>query len=185
MKLLLPKNNVANVLENRFSFSVKLAEQIKKIKVFPTIGNTYISLDEIPRYCDFRFDNIVKPHTFSNLLKHCYDEIVEIYLHEKLSFYSERETVELIDKDADEYANNEKITLIELFLKKFTSYSNNVLKYAPKILCDYNGNRITDDSKVFNNPEKNMPVPDWAKMKFINEEFEKRIKAAFSLSTGR
>jgi hypothetical protein len=102
LKLLLPKTNVNIVLENNFDFSRKLTELINELKIFPTIGNKYISLADNPKYSDLRFDNIVIANTFDKLLKHCDDEIVAKYLRDKISFYTEGETAELIDQNADE-----------------------------------------------------------------------------------
>jgi hypothetical protein len=182
MKLLLPKNNVDIVLENNFNFSRKLAELINELKIFPTIENKYISFADNPKYCDLRFDNIVIATTFDKLLKHCDDEIVVKYLRNRISFYTENETAELIDQNADEYTNKEKITIIELFIRKFEKYPNS-LTFVPKILCDYYGNRITDDSRIFNNPTKHFELPkqNWAKLKFISPEFEEKLASKFGI----
>jgi hypothetical protein len=184
LKLLLPKNNIDTVLENSFNFSEKLEVQIESLNIFPAIDNKYISINDKPKYCNLPFDKVVNKQTFSSLLKCCDDEVVREYLNKKLVFYNESETTKLIDQDADRYSNEEKISLLELFMQYFMPYSHSsVLKYAPKIMCDYDGNRITDDSRIFNNPTKHFELPNqnWAKLKFISPIFEDRLSVKFGL----
>jgi hypothetical protein len=184
LKLLLPKNNIDNVLENSFNFSEKLEAQIESLNIFPSIEDKYISINDKPKYCALSFDKVVNKQTFSSLLKCCDDEVVREYLNKKLDFYNESETTKLIDQDADKYSNDEKISLIELFMQRFMPYfHSSVLTYAPKIMCDYDGNRITDDSRIFNNPTKHFELPNqnWAKLKFINPIFEDRLSVKFGL----
>jgi hypothetical protein len=134
LKLLLPKNNVGFVLENNFNFSKMLKEQIQSINLFPTIEDKYISINDNPKYDTERFDEVVNKQTFFSLLKHCDDEVVVKYLYDKLSFYTESETANLIDINADEYSNDQKLLLIELFLQKFKPNISSTLTCAPKIL---------------------------------------------------
>lgn len=180
LKLLLPKNNISIVLDERFDFTKKLLSQIEKLSVFPTIEGKYISLIDFPKWSEYRFDRVVRSATFNKLLKYCDDDIVRSFLKTKLPFFDIKTTVELIDFDADFYSSEEKIELIKLFLKQFKYAS-----LAPKILIDNKGKRISDESKVFNNPDKFFNLPDWAEIRFINALFESGVKAEFGLQTGR
>ena len=184
LKLLLPKDSIDTVLENNFDFSEKLKAQREILSIFPTIEDKYISLNAEPRYCSLRFDKVVKKQTFNGLLKYCDDKLVENYLIDNFSFYTESETAKMIDQDADEYSTNEKLLLIELFMKNFKPYLySDELTCTPKILCDYDGNRITDDSRVFINPTKPFEPPkqNWAKLKFISPVFEEYLSVSFNL----
>lgn len=173
LKFLLPAQSL-HFLDKEYSFTAKLKDKIKNYKLFPTINGTYISIEDNPKYSEYRFDKYVSPTTFSNLIKYCDDATVSAYIRELgINFYYDRECVELINADADFYTQSgTNVELIKLYYKQYT-HSN----IAPKILVDSEGHRITeDDIAVFNNADNRFPLPTWSEMRFIDNKLEKALR---------
>ena len=172
LKFLLPAQPLY-FLDREYLFTDKLKEKIKHYKLFPTIREEYISIDDEPRYREERFDSVVSPRTFSKLLKHCDDATVSSYIKSLgIPFYDEATLTEMINADANEYtAKKQNVILIELFRQVFM-----FAKRAPKLLIDSDGNRVTEeDVTVYHNPEKYFALPRWCKMRFISSDMEKTL----------
>ena len=190
LNFLLPSESLGR-LDREYDFTSRLKEKIKEYKVFPTINNEYISINESPKYFDLcpkfslsRFDDILLPNTCSTLLKHADDELVVEFIKKKcgIEFYSDKEMVELINRDAQYYVDNglnaELITLYyETFICKKPS-----LQIAPKILTDSKGNLILDENvKIFINPtNEGFDLPEWSKTYFLNSKLEESLSNRLS-----
>ncbi len=182
LRFLLPSESLGQ-LDREYSFTSRLKEKIKEYKLFPTINEEYISINDSPKYSQRKFDEILLPSTCSTLLKRADDDYIVDYIDESgIKFYSDKELVELINQDAQYYVDNDlNAELIALYYETFIGtypYS----QIAPKLLTDSKGNIILDDNvKVFDNPTQRFDLPEWSKMYFLNPNLEtslsKRLRA--------
>lgn len=182
LKFLLPAQPIYS-LDTEYGFTKKLKDKIRNYKLFPTINETYISIEDDPKYSENRFDEYVSPTTFSNLIKHCDDPTVSDYIRElQMNFYHDEECVELINHDADFYTQNgTNVELIKLYNKQYT-----FSRIAPKILVDSDGHRITEDNiAVFNNADNRFSLPTWSEMRFIDNKLEKVLRDYWACSPRR
>lgn len=176
LKFLIPAHTLY-FLDREYDFGGKLKEKIRHYKLFPTIAGKYISVDDSPKYSNFRFDEIVSTQTFSTLLLHCEDETVLHYIGELgIGFYDEATMVAMLNKDADDYTEKKQnVSLILLFRRAFP-----YAKSAPKLLIDSNGNRVVEDEvTIYHNPDKHFELPAWCKMRFISLDMEKALCRAW------
>lgn len=182
LKFLLPAQPLY-FLDKEYDFTSKLKSKIKAYKLFPTISEKYISVNNFPYYSSENFASYVSKQTFNCLLKHCDDPIVSSYISELgIGFYSDSEFVELLNKDADEYvAHGVHDKLITLYFNAFP-----ISHIAPKLLVDSNGKRMVEDNlTIFNNDENRFDLPKWCEMRFINYELEKKLLSAFNCNSRR
>lgn len=169
LRFLLPSESLGQ-LDREYNFTSRLKEKIKEYRIFPTISEEYISISESPKYSRRRFDEILLPSTCRTLLKHAPDEYIVDYISESgIKFYSDKELVELINRDAQYYVDNDlNAELIALYYESYP-YS----QIAPKLLTDGKGNLVLDENvKIFDNPTQRFDLPEWSKMYFLNPELE-------------
>lgn len=169
LSFLLPSESLGQ-LDREYNFTSRLKEKIKEYKIFPTINEEYVSMSESPKYSRRRFDEVLLPTSCRTLLKHSDDDYIDDYISESgISFYSDKELVELINQDAQYYVDNAlNAKLIALFISAYP-YS----QVAPKLLTDSKGHLILDENvKIFDNPTQKFDLPKWSKMYFLNSELE-------------
>ena len=148
-------------------------EQIQTAAIFPTIQNKYISLSDEPLYSEQRFDKVLFPETFSNLLKYCDDEIIQNYIKydAKLNFYENSLFKDLLNKDIvnKRYSCGQKCTLIKLI-----NENHNISGTGITLLEDLQGNIISSEENVYVQPvakdKFEIPNWNWLKVKFLNEK---------------
>lgn len=148
-------------------------EQIQTAAIFPTIQNKYISLSDEPLYSEQRFDKVLFPETFSNLLKYCDDEIIQNYIKydAKLNFYENSLFKDLLNKDIvnKRYSCGQKCTLIKLI-----NENHNISGTGITLLEDLQGNIISSEGNVYVQPvakdKFEIPNWNWLKVKFLNEK---------------
>lgn len=184
LKCLIPSENLG-VLDDEYEFSDMLKDKIKSSKLFPTINNTYISMDDDPKYSEKRFDEVVNKIRFANLLKHCDNDYISNYMTKELhiSFYQASEMVNLLNIDAGDYINKKvNLELIKLFEEKYGHY----VGYAPNLLVDNNDKKVTNGVRVFTNPEvKIIEPPNWSNMIFLNKNLETELKRIWNCGSPR
>lgn len=173
LKLLLT-NTIDNSLM-RYGLEDFINEEIKSSSLFPTIKNTFISLQETPLYSDHKFDEILFPDSFSKLLKSCEDSIIHSYIVNiaKLKFYDDLTFKELLNQDISlkRYSCVQKCKLIQLINE------SSVSGIGITLLEDLNGNIISSEDNVYVQPsaKDKFEVPNWSwlKVKFLNEKMRK------------
>ncbi|MEE0946829.1 MAG: DUF3883 domain-containing protein [Acutalibacteraceae bacterium] len=176
LKFLIPADTLGQ-LDREYNFTNKLKEKIKEYKIFPTINEEYIGINDSPKYSDYRFDEVLLPNTFNTLLKHADDKFIVDYIKEiDINFYTDKEIVELINQDATEYVSRDvNAILISLYYKVYIcSYPSSSI--APTLLTDSKGELILDENvRVFDNPTQTFDLPEWSKMYFLNINLENRL----------
>ena len=173
LSFLLPSESLGQ-LDREYSFTSRLKEKIKEYKLFPTINEEYISINDSPKYSRHGFDKILLPSTCSTLLKRAHDDYIVDYIGESgIKFYSDEELVELINQDAQYYVDNSlNAELIALYYETFVC-TYPCSQIAPKLLTDSKGNLILDENvKVFDNPTQRFDLPGWSRMYFLNPDLE-------------
>ncbi len=182
LEFLLPSQQLY-FLDKQYDFTSKLKKKIKGCKLFPTIDDRYISLDELPRYSNKDFARYVSKKTFNSLLKPCKNDTILSYFKELgISFYSSEELVALLNVDADEYVNSGVHDKLIILYHETYSYVN----IAPKLLVDSNGKRIADENlTIFNNDENRFTLPEWSEMRFIDLNLEKKLLKSFNCDSRR
>ncbi len=184
LEFLIPGDKL-NFLDNEYSFTSKLKEKIKEAKIFPTINNNYISLQDNPKYTDNEWHSFIEKERFSNLLKPCLDENIKKYIKDSgIQFYDADEFVDLINVDADLYVSNgNSVKIIQLFHDEL-SFRN--CTKAPYLLVDDNNQRISyGEIKVFNIPDKSYSPPSWSKLRFINKDLQRKLMCYWKISNVR
>lgn len=171
LKLLLISSIDTSLKQYKLEKLIK--EQIQTAAIFPSIQNKYISLSDEPLYSEQRFDKVLFPETFSNLLKYCDDDIIQNYIKydAKLNFYENPLFKSLLNKDIQNkrYSCEQKCVLIKL-INATPSLSGEGIT----LLEDLQGNIISSDENVYVQPSAKdrfeIPKWDWLKVKFLNEK---------------
>ena len=172
LRFMLPAESLGQ-LDREYNFTNRLKAKIKHCKIFPTIKDEYISINDSPKYSQRRFDQLLLPSTCCTLLKQVMDEYILDYIKESnIRFYSDEEIVQLINKDSQFYVdNNKNAELIALYCEQFPHSQT-----APNLLTDRSGHLVTEENvKIFRNPEKELELPQWSKMCFISPYLEEAL----------
>lgn len=186
---LLVSDNSSYILDNHFGFSQKLKEKLKTAKILPTVSGKYISINDNPKYSEYRFDKYVNPKVFNTLLLGTDDEYIQDFLTDILNpywsrFYSVNDFVSYIDNDIEYYKDiNQKASIINYFCNQYPYES----KYFPHLLVDSYGDIVKDDRKVFIldvNDEK-MQLPKWVNVSFLNTQLVTKLKELFDINSNR
>lgn len=171
LKLLLTSSIDTSLKQYKLEELIK--EQIQTAAIFPSIQNKYISLSDEPLYSEQRFDKVLFPETFSNLLKYCDDEIIQNYIKydAKLNFYENSLFRDLLNKDIQDkrYSCEQKCVLIKLI-----NENHNISGTGITLLEDLQGNIISSEENVYVQPAAKdkfeIPNWNWLKVKFLNEK---------------
>lgn len=171
LKLLLTSSIDTSLKQYKLEELIK--EQIQTAAIFPSIQNRYISLSDEPLYSEQRFDKVLFPETFSNLLKYCDDEIIQNYIKydAKLNFYENSLFKDLLNKDIvnKRYSCGQKCTLIKLINENHSISGTGIT-----LLEDLQGNIISSEENVYVHPAAKdkfeIPNWNWLKVKFLNEK---------------
>lgn len=174
------------VLKNVYKLDELLREKVYEKKILPTIADEYISINDMPKYSNDNFAEVLNPAVFSTLLKMADDDFIESYLQNDLDidFYEYEEFCGLLNGDIEHYSIEEKVTLIGLVNSEFRYKSGEVF---PHLIIDSTGKTISDNAKVypFPNEEQVIDLPEWVDIKFLNPDMEKLLYSELGLGNHR
>ncbi len=163
---------------DEYGLREKILSKIDTEKIFPSISNTYISLQDYPRYSNREFCDILKPESFSNLLKKCDNSAVLRFMETKVKFYAYNEFETILNNDLSigVYSQTDKIRLLDLISKEYP-YSN---KYALLLFEDTNGNAVCGcDIYLVPQNEEYVQIPQWASLNFLNRNMQDSLIAYY------
>lgn len=174
------------VLKNEYGFDKCLRDKVYKEKILPTIANKYISINDMPRYSDKNFADILNPEVFSTILKLTDSDFIKKYLQSDLNikFFDYDEFCKLLNSDVEYYSMKEKVKLISLINREYKDINKEVF---PHLIVDSNGDNIYDALKVypFPNDEQVIALPDWVNIRFLNQEMEQMLNTELGSGNNR
>lgn len=177
---LLTSDGTSYVLDEYFDFSKKLQDKLTKAEILPTISEKYISIQDKPKYSNIRFDCLVNPDNFPNLLKGTDDNNIKNFLRNLLgyyAFYDCKDFLSEINEDLDYYDTATKAKLIYEFKQQYKDASE-----CPYLLVDSYGRNIIDKRKVFlfDSKDESLNIPSWVNVSFIHREMLGMLKDYFN-----
>lgn len=171
---------IDSILNDEYKLDSLLRQKIKREKIFPSISNKFISIDDNPKYSDRGFSNILNPDVFLELLKVTDNENIRLFLKNdlKMPFYDYTDFCKKLNDNIEYYNIEKKAKLIRLINEEFKETDKNIF---PHLIVDSNGNNICDSSKVYPKPteENIIKLPEWINIKFINADMEVLLQNEF------
>lgn len=170
-------------LDTYYDFNYILGSKLRTAKILPTISNTYLSVEDRPKYSISGFECTVNPEKFPELLKNEPAEPIRAFIQNlNLGFYSQGELCNRINSDLDYYSLEDKCELISCFKDEY-KYPNGDIG-APYLLVDIKGNAICDKEKVYplSGGKTFIGLPDWVKIHFLNDKMEQLLRKEFKIS---
>lgn len=163
---------------DEYGLKEKILAKLDTEKIFPTIANRYISLQDSPKYSEREFCNTLNPKSFSNLLKKCDNLAVLAFVKTKVRFYTYNEFETIINEDLSHgvYCQADKIRLSDLILKEYPYYT----KYDLLLFEDSYGNAVCGrDIYLVPKNEEYVQIPQWASLNFLNHNMQDELIAYF------
>ena len=171
---------------NDFNFNGKLKEEIKKNKLFPTISNKYISINENPIFLKNEFSDILPSKYLPNLAIHTTDKDVISYIKkelgglsnidinlffEKLTTVSKKENLKFAQRSKlIKYVNSE-------FGDKIQGYQNSL-----ELFIDTEKKIINSSKSIFISPSPSslkLDIPNYVNLGFIHPRLLDDLKIDF------
>lgn len=163
-------------LWNDDSFKKSYMEIIASAKILPTVNNTFISINDVPKILKNDFPEELKGNEFKNLLiaslgSECIDFIQKFT---KEIYYTQQELSEKISALSELWSE-------QIRVKVFLWWSNHCkgAPVFPKLLKDSNGVWIENQKEAIFLPTENFSdLPDklsWAKIRILPPETTKEI----------
>lgn len=175
-----------HVLSNEYHLDSLLKEKAREKRVLPTISGNYVSVADCPKYSKYRFDKVLSPATFGELMPATDEKEIENYIRYYLNieFYSYAAFCKQLNDTIKDYNLKQKASLIKLIDANYIETSTD---YFPHLLEDCEGRIIDDPVKVFPSPHEEVAIalPEWVKIKFLSEEMEKTLCDVLGIGNNR
>ena len=190
LKLLIPSGfQHSSLFDYPWDFNDLIKESINKAAIFPTLNNTYITLDDEPIFYEVKIDHLIPEAYYSDFkgfLKSTSDETIINYLWKEqgeLNYYQE-EFTERINKIVDEegFSIDQKVEWVSILCehtKHFYYKENSVL---PNLLINTKGEVIKTGKEEMILPPKGeiYELPKELELQFIEREFTEKLKGRIS-----
>ena len=111
-------NNILPNIIQESDFENKLEDALQAKKIFPTICNKYISIEDLPAYCEQDvFAKLLPKDDFPNLLICCEDEAIENYLSKfETTTYTFQSLCSAISAKTKDYSMEQYASLIKALI---------------------------------------------------------------------
>lgn len=175
------------VLKDNYKLDEYLQSEAREKKILPTIGNKYISINQLPKYTNILFADILDPDIFPELLKPTDDKVIQNYLQSnlRLGFYEYEEFCHRLNSHMQEHSLDTRAELIALILQKYPNIPKTDI--FPHLLIDNHEEIILDSARVYPVPaeEQLISLPEWADIRFLSPELEKKLLTKLHISGHR
>ncbi|SIQ92882.1 DUF3883 domain-containing protein [Maribacter ulvicola] len=190
LRLLIPKEyKHSSLFESPWDFNDLIKDSINKAAIFPTINNTYITLDDEPIFYAIKIDHLI-PETyysdFKGFLKSTSDKAIVNYLWQEqgeLNYYQEEFTAR-INKivDEDGFTIDQKVEWVSILsehTKHFYFKEDSVL---PNLLINTKGEVIKTGKEEMILPPKGeiYDLPKELELQFLDKDFTELLKTQIS-----
>lgn len=174
------------VLQDVYKLDQLLRDKVREKSILPSIENKYISINDMPKYSDVSFADVLFPTDFPELLKPA-DKSIATYLKSDLGigFYTYEDFCNRLNKKAQDYSLDNRAKLIGLIKSEFKGNSNK--NVFPHLLVDSGGECISVAAKVYPlpNEEQLIELPKWVDIRFLSPELERLLYKSLDIHNGR
>lgn len=161
---------------DEYGLREKILSKIDTEKIFPSIANTYISLQDNPKYSKSEFCEILNSVSFNNLLKKCDNSAVLNFIETKIRFYTYSEFEKIINVDLVHgiYSQANKIRLSDFILKE---YPYSCYKKDNLLLFEDIDGKAVCGREIYLAPQNGdyVQIPQWASLNFLNHDMQNAL----------
>lgn len=190
LKLLIPSGNqYSSLFEDPWLFDDLIKDHINKAPIFPTISNTFITLENDFKFYEEPIDFLI-PEThysnFSTLLKSTIDENIIDYFNNEYEGlrYKDEEFTKKLNRIIDEgyFEIGDKVKWIDKLSSNVKKFYDSDKPTLPNLLVNHKERVIrTGKDEIILPPKGNVyDLPDELELQFVDRAFTEKLKEQIS-----
>lgn len=186
LKLLIPNEKQQSSLYDEYwGFDTLIKEYINEVAIFPTIHNSYITLEDEPKFYEVHIEHLIPENNyqdFPTLLKFTPDVDIRDYIYSSYDqlIYGEEEFTQKINKIINEksYSIAEKVEWINILIDNTYAFYSEDNYIFPDLLINKEGGIIRNglEEVILPPSGKEFNLPGDLKLQFVNKDFTEKLK---------